>query len=406
MPATAALDYTLADPALWLNGPPLDKFADLRAEAPLSWHEEPATEWFPDGGRGFWSLVRHNDIQLTSRDQDTFTSGQGTEIVDMPREMYRNFGGMLNMGGEEHAKHRAIVSRVFAPRVLTQLTPRITEYARTRVQKAKAMGEFDFVGDIVGDFPAQIVCDLMEVPQEDRDELIRLTGEALAGNGTAESYALALEISGYATDLARRIEANPTGEASIIRRLIDARIDGERLSNEEIGVFVGLILTAGIETTATSIAQGFLALDRAPEQKAAWKADFEGVNPKAVEEIIRLASPVMHFRRTATRDVEMYGQTIKAGDKVVLWYVSGNQDETVFAEPQQLSFSRPGDQAHLSFGGGGPHFCLGAVLARLEITIFFRELFKELPNAAVAGEPRRLHSNFVNGLATLPGTAG
>lgn len=405
MASAPELDFTLADPALWLDGPPLDKFAQLRTDAPLSWHEEPSTKWFPDGGRGFWSLVRHADIQTASRDQDTFTSGQGTEMQDMPREMYRNFGGMLNMPGEEHAKHRAIVSRVFAPRVLTQLTPRITEYARARVQKAKELGEFDFVGDIVGDFPAQIVCDLMEVPLEDRDELIRLTNEALAGNGTADSYAHGLEISSYASALARRVEAAPSGESSIIRRLIDANIDGQRLTNEEIGVFVGLILTAGIETTATSIAQGFLALDRAPEQKAAWQADFDGVNAKAVEEIIRHASPVMHFRRTATRDVELHGQTIRAGDKVVLWYIAGNQDETVFAEPRRLSFTRPGDQAHLSFGGGGPHFCLGAVLARLEISIFFRELFKELPDAVVTGEPQKVHSNFINGLTALPGAA-
>ena len=398
---TPTLGFSLADPALWTDGPPRQVFAQLREHAPISWHEEPATEWFPEGGRGFWSVVRHDDIQTVSKDQETFTSALGTELVDMPADAVRLYGGMLNMSGAEHAKHRAIVSRIFAPRVLAQLTPRITEYARVRIARAKEMGSFDFVEDLVGDFPAQIVCDLMGVPVTDRDELIRLTGVALAGNGTAESFSTMVEIVNYARKLAERAPVGDT-EASVLSRLVDAEVDGQRLSNEEVGIFLALLLTAGIETTATSIAQGFLAMSEYPDQKLAWQNDFDALAPRAVEEIVRWVTPVMHFRRTATTDTELRGQKIAAGDKVVLWYTSGNRDESLFDMPERLDFGRSADTPHVAFGGGGPHFCLGAVLARLELTIFYRELFAELPHATVTGAPTRLHSNFVNGLAKLP----
>lgn len=403
-PTTATVGFTLSDPNLWLGGPPLDKFAYLRESAPISWHEEPPSEWFPEGGRGYWSLVRQSDIQAASKDQDTFTSGEGTELVDMPLEMTRAYGGMLNMPGPEHAKHRAIVSRIFTPRTLADLTPRIREYARTRILRARELGTFDFVKDLVGDFPAQIVCDLMGVPLEDRDELIALTGEALSGNGTAHSYESMLKIIAYSTDLAERTSEEPDEQASVLKKLIDAEVDGEKLTHEEVGVFMSLILTAGIETTATSIAQGFRGLCMYPNERAKWQKDFDARAQSVVEEIVRWVTPVMHFRRTATRDVEMHGHTIRKGDKVVLWFIAGNRDESVIHDADTLDFDRK-FAPHVAFGGGGPHFCLGAMLARLEITIFFRELFELMPEATVVGAPTQLHSNFVNGISELPSAA-
>ncbi|SDW91191.1 Cytochrome P450 [Arthrobacter sp. cf158] len=398
--------FTLADPSLWTNGPAEDELRILRENHPLSWHEEPSSEWFPEGGRGFWSLVRHEDVSAASKDQDTYSSGQGTELIDMPAEMVRTYGGMLNMTGEDHAKHRAIVSRVFTPRTLAQLAPQILEHARTCIARIKDREDFDFMEDLVADFPAQIVCDLMGVPAEDRPELIRLTGIALAGNGTAESYKTMTQIVEYAKGLAARVEVAASDDASLLRKLVDAEVNGERLSNEEVGIFLALLLTAGIETTATSIGQGFYAMSQYPEQRKAWQEDYDALAPRAVEEIVRWVTPVMHFRRTATRDIELYGQTIRKGDKVLLWYTSGNRDESVFPEAEKLDFSRESEVPHVAFGGGGPHFCLGAQLARLEISIFFKELFQTLPNVAVNGEPVRLHSNFVNGLAHLPCTTG
>lgn len=400
--APETLDFTLADPALWADGPAVKELEYLRKNQPLSWHPEPPTEWFPEGGRGFWSLVRHEDVQAASKDQETFSSGLGTEMIDMPLEMTRVYGGMLNMTGDEHARHRAIVSRVFTPRTLGQLAPRIQAHAQRCISRIKDRAEFDFVEDLVGDFPAQIICDLMGVPAEDRPELIRRTGIALAGNGTAESYETMKQIVDYASGLATAAEDGISEEAGLLKKLIEAEVDGQRLSNEEVGIFLALLLTAGIETTATSIGQGFLAMSLYPEQRKAWASDFDALAPKAVEELVRWVTPVMHFRRTATKDVELHGQTIREGDKVILWYTSANRDATVFEDPERLDFARESASPHVAFGGGGPHFCLGAQLARLEISIFFKELFQALPNVAVSGDPVRLHSNFVNGLAHLP----
>jgi cytochrome P450 len=400
-PSTAG--FTLADPDLWRDGPAYQQLAALRETQPLSWHEEPATKWYPEGGRGFWSLVRHADVQMASKDQDTFSSGLGTELIDMPADMVHVFGGMLNMTGEEHARHRAIVSRIFTPRTLKQLAPRIREYAKERIEAVKDRETFDFMQDLVGDFPAQIVCDLMGVPQQDRAELIRLTGIALAGNGTAESYATMLQIVDYTRDLVARTRQEPASEdAGVLQKLTEAEVEGQQLSDEEVGIFLALLLTAGIETTATSIGQGFYAMSLFPDQRRAWAADYHTLAPRAVEELVRWVTPVMHFRRTATKDVELHGQTIKKGDKVVLWYAAANRDTAVFEDPDTLDFHRTAEQPHVAFGGGGPHFCLGAQLARLEINIFFEEFFAALPDAQVSGDPVRLHSVFVNGLESLP----
>lgn len=392
---------SLADPRLWERPDRLDEFARLRKEDPVSWHDEPRTEWFPEGGRGFWSLVRFDDVVAASRNQELFTSDEGTEIVDMEPRMRHIFGGMLNMSGAEHARHRAIVNRVLTPRSVDQMTGNIRAHARRCILRVADRGSADFMTDIVGDFPAQIICELLGVPVPDRARLIDLTNEALSDYGTARAYEAVLEIVDYAQGLLRQAGDTPAPDAGFLAKLVGAKIDGQSLSSHEIAVFFALLVTAGIETTTTTIGQGMLALSRHPEMRHRWQADFDGLAPVAVEEIVRWVSPVMYFRRTATRDVELRGRRIRKGDKVVLWYISANRDESVFPSPDKLDFDR-GEQQHAGFGGGGPHFCLGAVLARKEITVFFRELFDVLPDIEVSGEPVALVSNFVNGLRSLP----
>ncbi|MBA2946753.1 cytochrome P450 [Streptomyces himalayensis] len=388
-------------PEFWLQKDPDSAFADMRHEKAVHWHDEPASDWFPEGGRGFWSVVRYEDVVEVSRDQETFTSENGTEIVDMTPEMVHIFGGMLNMSGAAHAHHRAIVNRVLTPRTVEALSDTIRVHARRCIDRVADRGSCDFMQDIVGDFPAQIICELLGVPVDDRDRLVALTGTALSAYGTAEAYNAVLEIIAYAEQLVAQARAQVSDSASFLRKLLSAQVDGERMSDHEIAVFFALLVTAGIETTATSIGQGMYALSLYPEQRRRWQEDFQQLAPRAVEEIVRWVTPVRYFRRTATRDAEIAGQPIAKGDKVVMWYTSANRDESVIDRAWELDFSRAEDR-HVAFGGGGPHFCLGAVLARKEMTIFFDELFTRLPDIEVCGEPERLHSNFVNGLAALP----
>lgn len=393
-------EFSLADPSFWLRDDQLDFFAKLRKDAPLSWHQEDKSEWFPEGGRGFWSLVRHDDVTMVSKDQDTFTSGEGTEIVDFTPEERKIFGGMLNMHAGEHAKYRAIVNRVLTPRTVELMSEGIDQQAVAAINRVVEKGSADLVGEIVGDYPAQIIGDLLSVPEQDRAQLISLTGTALSAYGTKQAYAAYLEIISYALELIEKVRV--TGhDDNFLGKLLSAEVDGNRMSDQDIAVFFALLLTAGIETTATTLATGVYGLSQFPSQREYLQNNFDEAAPLAIEEIIRWVSPVKHFRRTATRDVEMHGHTIHRGDKVVIWYNSANRDESKFSSPNDLNLMRdPNPQ--IGFGGGGPHFCLGAVLARKEASIFLKRLFEILPDIQVTGKPEFVHSNFVNAIASLP----
>ena len=392
--------FSLADPEFWAREDLADQFARLRRDLPLTWHEEPASDWFPTAGRGFWALVRHDDVTTVSKDQETFTSGEGTEIVDLSPTERHIFGGMLNMHVDEHAKYRAIVARVLTPRTIEAMTESIDRQAVDAINRVVERGECDFVSDIVGDYPAQIIGDLLSVPVEDRPRLIELTVAALSAYGTAGAYQAYLEIIDYAHHLIDVVRT-PGADDHIIGQLLVAEVAGPRMCDQEIAIFFALLLTAGIETTATTLATGFYALSLHPDQRHYLQDNFEEAAPKAVEELIRWVTPVRHFRRTATRDVEMHGQTIRAGEKVTLWYVSADHDETVFSDPERLDLTR-WPNPHVGFGGGGPHFCLGAMLARKEAIVFLRRLFEILPDIEVTQTPTFVHSNFVNAVSTLP----
>ncbi len=400
--ARPSAGFSLADPAFWQRDDINAQFARLRAHLPLTWHDEPSTNWFPNPGRGFWALVRYDDVCTVSKDQETFTSGEGTEIVDLTPAERHIFGGMLNMNVDEHAKYRSIVSRVLTPRTIEAMADGIDRQAVQAINRIVERGECDFVADLVADYPAQIIGDLLSVPVEDRPRLIQLTTAALSAYGTAGAYQAYLEIIDYAHSLIKNVRETGA-EDNFLGKLLAAEVDGERMSDQEIAIFFALLLTAGIETTATTLATGFYALSLHPEQRKYLQENFEEAAPIAVEELIRWVTPVRHFRRTATRDVEMHGQVIQQGEKVVIWYVSADRDESVFEKPEALDLTR-WPNPHVAFGGGGPHFCLGAMLARKEAIVFLRRLFEILPDIEVTGTPDFVHSNFVNAVASLPVT--
>lgn len=401
MLATAAPDaIALSNPAFWARADRERAFATLRRERPVSFQPEPATAWNPAGGRGYWAITRFEDVRALSRDTRRFVSGLGTEIADQPREVVRTFGGMLNMDDPEHRRLRALVSKPFTPPAIEQLAARARQEARDLLAAVAPRGECDLMGDVLGRYPAQIICHMMGVPRAQRAEMIRLTGIALGPTyGVGSSYDAVLELVEMTAALARRRRDAPRDD--LLTQLTRATVDGDRLSDREVGVFATLLCTAGIETTSTALAQGMIAMDRHPAQRERWQADFAALAPSAVEEIVRWSTPVMQFRRTATEEVELGGETIAAGDKVVLWYWSANRDETVFDRPDELDLARPANR-HVAFGGGGPHFCLGAHLARMEMTIMYEELFRLLPDVELAAPPQLMQSSFVNGVSSLP----
>jgi cytochrome P450 len=383
-------------------------FLTLREEKPVSFHEEPDLEIIPRGA-GYWALTRHEDILFASRTPEIFCSGKGSSIGDMPEPFLEFFGSMINMDDPQHARLRRIVSRGFTPHRLANVEQNVQRAAAEIVASVADQGSCDFVTDIAAALPLRIICEMMGIPESqhgfvfDRTNIILGAGDpeyvpdlmqaipAMLGAG-AELNQLFLEIA----DDRRK---SPSEDLTSV--LVNAEIEGERLSAQELASFFILLVVAGNETTRNAISHGMKALCDHPDQRARWQADFERLAPTAAEEIVRWATPVIHFRRTATRDTEIGGQAIKQGDKVVLFYCSGNRDERVFDDPYRFDVGRtPID--HVGFGGPGPHFCLGAHLARREIIIMFRELFRQLPDLEIEGEPDRLVSNFINGIKHMP----
>jgi cytochrome P450 len=402
----------LSDRDFWLR--PLEEregaFATLRAERPISFHEEMDIQILPKGP-GYWSLVKHADVLEVSRNPEVFCSGRGTNIADMPEPFLEFFGSMINMDAPRHGRLRRIVSRGFTPRALKRLEEGVQRQAREIVDGLVARRSCDFVTDVAAALPLRIICDMMGIPEShhqfvfDRTNVILGAGDpeytpdldpakiipALLGAGA--------ELSGLVQELGRERAKHPTDD--LTSELVNAEIDGERLTDQELGSFFVLLVVAGNETTRNAISHGMKALTDFPEQRAIWREDFEGVAPTAVEEIVRWATPVIHFRRTATRDTELRGQRIRAGEKVVMWYCSANRDEDAFPDPYRFDVRREPNE-HVGFGGPGPHHCLGAHLARREITVMFRELLTRLPQIEVVGPPERLQSFFIHGIKHLP----
>jgi cholest-4-en-3-one 26-monooxygenase len=315
---------------------------------------------------------------------------------------------MLNMDPPMHTRYRRLVNKGFTPRMVHELEEAITERARRLVGAARERGEFDFVTDIAAELPLQVIAELMGVPQEDRYKVFDWSNRMVGSNdpefleAPELATAAAMELFMYADALTLERKANP--HEDLVSLLAQAEIDGDQLSQLEIDMFFMLLAVAGNETTRNLLSHGMLALIEHPDERRKLLEHPELLD-SAIEEMLRYASPVMHFRRTAARDTEIGGQAIAEGDKVVFWHISANRDEEVFEEPQRFDVARSPNE-HVAFGGGGSHFCLGANLARLEIRIMFTEILSQMPELELSGETQRLCSNFINGIKHLPVSVG
>jgi cytochrome P450 len=404
-------EIPLSDPLFWQR--PIEEregaFATLRRERPVSFHEEPDIAILPRGP-GYWSLTRHADILHVSRNPQLFCSGKGSNIGDMPQPFNEFFGSMINMDDPRHARLRRIVARGFTPRMIQRVERDVQRVAAATVDRVIEQGECDFVTEIAARLPLQIICDMMGIP-ESQHEFVFSRSNVILGAGDPE-YTDAdpakiipmllqsgAELAQLAQELARHRRGRP-GE-DLVSALVNAEVDGETLSDQELGSFFVLLAVAGNETTRNAISHGMKALCDHPDQRRIWAADFEGVAPTAVDEIVRWATPVIHFRRTATQDTEIRGVRIAAGQKVVMWYCSGNRDEDVFERPYAFDVRRSPNE-HVGFGGPGPHYCLGAHLARREITMMFREIFRRLPDLEIPAPPQKLFSFFIHGIKHMP----
>jgi cytochrome P450 len=309
------------------------------------------------------------------------------------------------MDAPRHTKIRRLISTGFTPKQVSSLEEAVARRARMIVDAIAEQGTCDVVRDIAAPLPLQVICDMMGIPAEDEQRMFELSNVIL-GFGDPEYVTTVgdlvssgMELFQYGLGLAEQRLREPRDD--IATALVHAEVDGERLTAAELGSFFVLLVVAGNETTRTAISHGILALSQYPEERAKWLADPIGVGPTAVEEIVRWASPVIHFRRTATADTELGGQRIAEGDRVVMLYLSANRDGTVFSEPDRFNVTRSAND-HVAFGAGGPHFCLGANLARREIRVMFDELLTRLPDLTVTGEPDRLRSAFINGIKRMP----
>jgi cytochrome P450 len=388
------------------------QFDTLRRESPVHWTPE-------QNGRGFWSVTRHADICTVDRDPETFTSTKFVNLEDVDDDLMDIRRSLLETDGTRHRALRKLIQREFSPGPLTR---RYEEFlrglTRATVDAALASGpEFDFVEKVSADFPIQVLVRLLDVPVADTGRLIDW-GNQMIGN-TDPDYTehlitdpdsdrykhlpfrspAALEVFEYGRELARRRRG---GEGTDLISLLVNRTpeDGEPLTATDFDNYFLLLVVAGNETTRHTISQAMLALIENPDQIAVLQARPELI-PGAVEEFLRWASPVYHFRRTATRDVELGGHQVKDGDKVVMWFASGNRDEAVFDQPYRFDVTRT-DVEHVSFGKGSPHVCLGNALARMEIRLMFTELLPRLQSIELAGEVTRVRSNFVNGIKKFP----
>ena len=382
-------------------------FVTLRREAPISFWPAIKFEGV-DVGPGYWSLTKLDDVHFASRHPDIFRSAGGITIGDQTPELAEYFGSMIVLDDPRHQRLRSIVSRAFTPKVVARIEASVRERAHRLVASLIANhpdGQADLVAELAGPLPLQIICDMMGIPEQDHQRVFHWTNVIL-GFGDPdftvdfeELVRVSMEIGAYASALADDRRVNHHDD--LTTSLVEAEVDGDRLSSSEIASFFILLVAAGNETTRNAISHGVLALSRYPEERDKWWSDFDRMTPTAVEEIVRWASPVVYMRRTLTRDIELSGVKMVAGDKAALWYNSANRDESKFADPWTFDVARDLNP-HLGFGGGGAHFCLGANLARREIRVVFDELRREIPDIVAVGEPARLLSQFIHGIKRLP----
>ena len=389
----------LIDPEYFAqHGHPWDQYAWLRANAPVFWHDEP-------DGPGFWAITKYDDIRAISRTPKIFSSYEtGVMLPDPdPMGLYAQRLMMLNMDPPQHDRFKLLVSRGFTPKNAPLLRPRIEELAREILDAAMQKGSCDFVSEIAGRLPSGLIAELMGMPREDGERLYDLT-EIMHTNDDAVApaevkMAAVGEMLMYGQSVADKKRKTPGDDLATI--LVNAEVDGDRLTDEEFQWFFLLLVNAGGDTTRNLLAAGLQLLFDHPDQRAKLMSDTDGHLATAIEEMLRFSSPVSHFKRTVMEDTIIRGQAIKAGERVVMFYGSANRDEDVFENPDAFDITRD-PNPHVAFGAGGPHLCLGMHVARVELAVMFKELLTRMPLVQPDGAFERMHSSFIAGIHSMP----
>jgi hypothetical protein len=404
---TSSLDIDLGDPATYRDGVPHHLFAQLRRTRPVAWVGEPPTPGFP-GGPGYWAVTRYADVVHVCKNPQLFSSQRGSvELRDQcPEDLAALQQIMLNLDPPQHSKLRSIISRAFTPKTVAELSDGVRAHARRVVEALEPDSEIDIVERVCAELPLLVLADVLGVPAGDRGLLFswsnRLVGHRDAtDDAMADFVAASTELFRYAAEQTRAKRRRPTSDVWSL--VVNAEVDGERLSYAELFRFFQLLVIAGNETTRTLLSGAVRLLDQHPDQAQRLREDPE-LWAGAVEEVLRYRSPVIQFRRTATGDTRVGEQLVRDGEKVVVFYVSANRDESVFDEPDAFDIGRTPNQ-HLAFGIG-PHFCLGTSLARLEGRALLSTLYARFPRLRVSGDLVRYPSNFLNGIAALPVALG
>lgn len=398
----------LSDPSLYDQGIPHETFAELRATPGLAWN--------PMGTGGFWAVTRHADVTEVSRDTDTYSSAVGhIQLYDIDDDALDARASMIDLDPPVHTRLRRLVSTAFTPRHVQDHAATIRRRTGALLDDFVSAGGGDWAAQVAAPIPIGVICDIMGVPPEDHDYMIELSDHLVAGTSnrpldpaaygnTTDLRLLPFDspaahgMSEYARDLGERRRREPRDD--LVTKLIEAEVNGERLSDAEFTNFFRLMIFAGNETTRSSMAHLALHLSQFPEEFERVRAD-RHLAESAAEEVVRHSSPILYFRRTATRDVELSGTPVSEGDKVVMWYSAANFDDAVFDDPSRFDVGRPMRPPNVAFGGGGAHFCLGAPLARLELSILIDELVQRNLHVDEIGEPAFVRSNFVNGIERL-----
>jgi cytochrome P450 len=383
-------------------------FAELRAHRPISWHRPVKNGMFEDpNDEGFWAVVRHADLVEVTRRPGDFLSGRGITFESLPVEVLDAAQGFIAMDPPRHTKIRRLLAAAFTPKQLARIDEHIVANARRIVDGIADKGEVDFVSEVAALVPMHNICDMVGIPEEHRRTIAYESQFAdgwrdprlLQGADPLERvFQTVTTVHGVAHELIAARRRKP--ENDLMTAMVQAEVDGERLTDDEISSIFALLIIAGNDTTRQSTSHGLKALTDFPDQRAWLMADIDARMPLAVEEIIRWATPIMTFRRTAAHDTELGGQQITEGDKVIMFYSSANMDTEVFDHPERLDLSRSPNK-HVAFGGGGIHHCLGAQLARRQLAATFRELLTRLPDIHSVGEPELGNGNFFHTVMSM-----
>ncbi len=396
--STSTATEPLHDPQTYAQGFPHERFRRLRDEDPVSHHDH------PDFERGYWVVARHADVQRVSRDATAFRNAPHPFLEEPGQDQSATSGLLISLDAPEHVKQRKLINRGFTPRRVSDLTDALEARVNRIIDSLRPKSDCDLVRDLALWLPLHVIADLVGVPEEDRDHVFELTERTFGFDAALtheERAQAAIEMFAYADALCEQRRREPQND--LISALLEAELDGERLDQMQLDLFFMLLQNAGSETTRNLITSGTVALIQHPEQFDRLRADLS-LLPTAIEELLRFTSPVMLFARSAVEDAEVGGRLIEAGDRVVMVYPSANRDERVFDSPDTIDVGRTPNE-HVAFGAGGPHYCLGASLARLEAKVMFEAIATRFKGLALGGDPDtfpRLHSTIIDGFSEVP----